>query len=432
MSGIHVRKNIACLTSDELHELREAFAAMYQLPATDPRSFARQASFHGGPPTAYCRHGAPGFFTWHRAEMKAFEDALRSLGCHVALPFWDWSSGPTTGIPAACRHPTYVNRGGATVPNPLYAGPRAAGGMTSRSASVDTASFGDLATAVQAAMSETSFATFQSLVNGPHGSVHVRVGGDMGSVPTASYDPIFYFHHANVDRLWARWQQLHPGPLPAAEATFELPPFTRPFTTAWQRGSDVESTEALGYRYRTWCLFLPPFRVWEIVRVVLPFPLERVRGARLVAKTARMQAGPVEVRVFVNQPDANERTPIAGNPSFAGAFGFIGMGPSSNDEAAHCPECAKLGHTHDHAAHQAPGEKKHAGHDHGDEPGHGHHPAPGGVEERFDVAVHVSEALMKAGAGQKDVTLKLVAVDAEGREVPADAVRLDGVELEVE
>jgi hypothetical protein len=108
------------------------------------------------------------------------------------------------------------------------------------------------------------------------------------------------------------------------------------------------------------------------------------------------------------------------------------MGPSHKDDAAHCAECAKLGHTGEHASHQASSEKRQAGHDHGPGHDHGHHPVPGGVEERFDVAVHVSEALMKAGAGQKDVTLKLVAVDAEGREVPPDAVRLDGVELEVE
>ena len=28
----------------------------------------------------------------------------------------------------------------------------------------------------------------------------------MASVPSAAYDPIFYLHHANIDRLWADWQ----------------------------------------------------------------------------------------------------------------------------------------------------------------------------------------------------------------------------------
>src|SRR5215213_5661574 len=77
--AMRYRKNINCLTSDELHDLREALAAMYALPATDPNSFATIASFHGGPPIAYCAHGAPGFFTWHRAYLMAFENALRVL-----------------------------------------------------------------------------------------------------------------------------------------------------------------------------------------------------------------------------------------------------------------------------------------------------------------------------------------------------------------
>src|SRR5690606_18610467 len=75
--AMRYRKNIDCLSTDELHDLREALAAMYALPASDPNSFATIASFHGGPPIAYCSHGAPGFFTWHRAYLMAFENALR-------------------------------------------------------------------------------------------------------------------------------------------------------------------------------------------------------------------------------------------------------------------------------------------------------------------------------------------------------------------
>ena len=43
--GIGYRKNIDCLTDEELHDLREALAAMYLLPASNPNSFARQATF---------------------------------------------------------------------------------------------------------------------------------------------------------------------------------------------------------------------------------------------------------------------------------------------------------------------------------------------------------------------------------------------------
>jgi hypothetical protein len=162
------RYNVDCLTTAQLHDLREALAAMYALPASNPRSFARLAGFHGGPPTAYCRHGAPGFFTWHRAYLMAFEDALRSFRCNVTVPYWDWSSGASTGVPDACRYPTYVNRSGNVVANPLHSGPRPAGGQTARRADIDTTTYDDLATSAQAALSAATFASFQSQINGAH------------------------------------------------------------------------------------------------------------------------------------------------------------------------------------------------------------------------------------------------------------------------
>ena len=27
----------------------------------------------------------------------------------------------------------------------------------------------------------------------------------MGAIPVSPSDPIFYFHHANIDRFWALW-----------------------------------------------------------------------------------------------------------------------------------------------------------------------------------------------------------------------------------
>lgn len=59
----------------------------------------------------------------------------------------------------------------------------------------------------------------------PHNSIHLAVGGcdipnynrspipgangDMGENDTAGLDPIFYFHHCNVDRMFWIWQKLH-------------------------------------------------------------------------------------------------------------------------------------------------------------------------------------------------------------------------------
>ena len=406
------RKNIDCLTANELHDLREALTAMYALPGSDPNSFAKIASFHGGPPLAYCAHGAPGFFTWHRAYLMAFENALRVLGCQVTLPYWNWSSGPSTGVPAACRLPTYVNRAGATVANPLFSGPRPAGGQTNRRADIDTTAFDDLAAGAQAAMTAGTFVSFQNQVNGVHGSVHGRTGGDMGSVPSAAYDPIFYLHHANIDRLWADWQTAHPGPLPADEAGRQLEPFPRPYSIAWQTGSDVESTEVLGYRYRRFCFLIPPFKLWEVVRFDWPFPLRQlVDSVRVVLKSHHMQPEPVEIRAFINQPDANARTQTIGNPSFAGAAAFFGHGsPDPHGQKQRT---------------ETPG-------------GHGgHHDIPRprpqpGVRERFDLELNITKTLRAQRADATEVSLKVIAVDFAGNEVPAEKLILEEIVIELE
>jgi hypothetical protein len=435
------RKNIECLTANELHDLREALAGIYALPATSAYSFAKVASLHGGPPTAFCRHGAPGFFTWHRAYLMAFEDALRSIRCDACAPYWDWSSGPSTGVPEPCRDPTYVNRSGATVPNPLYSGPRPGGGQTARRPDIDVTSYDDLATTAQAALGAATFSSFQSQINGVHGSVHVRTGGDMSSVPSAGYDPIFYLHHANVDRLWAQWQASHPGSLPASEGTSELEPFNKPFSTQWQRGADVESTSALGYAYRRFCFYFPPIRVWEAVAIDWPPPLRRqMASARVLLKSTAMQAEPVEIRAFVDQPEASARTKTAGNPAFAGAIGFIGharaAAPKPRMETAEeirlllrsagvVSAAGALVEAHDAGPGMHPAHEGHA-HDTGD---HGTQ-APSG--ENFDIEVDITEAVRAAAADPKQVTLKLVAVDAAGNEVDPARIRLDEIEVIVD
>jgi hypothetical protein len=411
------RRNINCLATEELHDLREAFTGLFALPATDPHSFANLAGFHGGPPTAYCRHGAPGFFTWHRAYLMAIEDALRSIRCEVVLPYWDWSSGPSTGVPAACRDATYVDRAGNTVANPLYAGPARFGGMTSRRPDIDTTAYDDLAVQAQAALSAPDFTSFQNQINNVHGSVHVRTGGDMANVPTAAFDPIFYLHHANVDRLWASWQTSHPGTLPPDEASFALQPFNRPFSTQWQTGSDVESTTTLGYRYLRWCIVIPPIRPWEVAVLHLPWSVRRqLRSARLVVRTSKMQAQSVEVRAFVDHPRASDRTKTHGNPAFAGTIGLFGHAardmpmPAAGSDADQCAECARLGHTHEHAAHVTTMSDTPA--------------------ERFDLELDITTALLRADHDSEDVPLKLVAVDQDGNPVKEADLALDSITLE--
>ncbi len=49
-------------------------------------------------------------------------------------------------------------------------------------------------------------------IEGMHNSIHNSIGGygHMGYLEVAAFDPVFWLHHANVDRLFAIWQALNP------------------------------------------------------------------------------------------------------------------------------------------------------------------------------------------------------------------------------
>ena len=42
----------------------------------------------------------------------------------------------------------------------------------------------------------------------PHFFTHLALGGDMAEFSTVGGDPMFYLHHANIDRLWESWNRL--------------------------------------------------------------------------------------------------------------------------------------------------------------------------------------------------------------------------------
>jgi tyrosinase len=96
---------------------------------------------------------------------------------------------------------------------------------------------------VQAVLALPDFLDFQSQLEEIHNSVHVWIGGTMGEIPWAGYDPIFYAHHTMIDRLWRLWQIRHPNPhMPPDLLNQALPPF--PLTVA-----QTLDIKALGYDY---------------------------------------------------------------------------------------------------------------------------------------------------------------------------------------
>jgi tyrosinase len=82
---------------------------------------------------------------------------------------------------------------------------------------------------------DNSFSSCSQSLEGIHNTVHVTAGGPgsnsvssghMSVLPTASFDPLFFLHHCNVDRIFAMWQAINPtkyrGEQDASEATWTI------------------------------------------------------------------------------------------------------------------------------------------------------------------------------------------------------------------
>ncbi len=191
-----------------------------------------------------CQHHTWYFLPWHRGYLRAFEkivaDAIVKLGGpnDWALPYWNYNdeSNPNRlDLPPAFGSATWPD-GGA---NPLFVPARyGQTGTTGQPIELDSDSI-----SLEAVLTEPDFVgtstggspgfgggrtAFQHggadrsdegvLEGGPHDNVHGEVGGAlnnnfrdalalglMSNPSTAALDPIFWLHHANIDRLWEVW-----------------------------------------------------------------------------------------------------------------------------------------------------------------------------------------------------------------------------------
>jgi polyphenol oxidase len=235
--SIRVRKSAFDLNQDEIDRLKAAFGALRTLSETDPldpRGWLNQAHVHcwycGGPrgdgtgagPEI---HGTWNFMPWHRAYLYFLERILAKLieDDTFALPYWDWDTvrmqAERATLPHAAMPLPYIHPNGPT--NPLRDELR----LAAASERIPAAFVGPtmMDPIMQNANTDLFFGTrpgsatpVDSMVEfGPHGVVHLWVGDplmrdpvgtpDMGVLATAAQDPIFFAHHANIDRLWVRW-----------------------------------------------------------------------------------------------------------------------------------------------------------------------------------------------------------------------------------
>lgn len=168
-----------------------------------------------------CQHGTDFFFPWHRLYLHYFELVLQDAANDpsLRLPYWDYTDPANLGMPAEFTTPTYTNAAGQTVDNPLFE-PRRAPGWAAPGTNklVDADMNIDLTLDYPVFLNRPN--SLGKMIPGyqrrievkPHGDVHCSVIGCratvMGAVPYSANDPIFYVHHANIDRMWDCWTSI--------------------------------------------------------------------------------------------------------------------------------------------------------------------------------------------------------------------------------
>ncbi|KIY67701.1 Di-copper centre-containing protein [Cylindrobasidium torrendii FP15055 ss-10] len=275
----------------------------------------------------YCTHRNTLFPTWHRPYMFFFEQLIQAEAAKIAdtyspdlrtrfqdaarvlrQPFWDWASDALppvevykldtvdylapNGNRATMQNPfrryAFKNGSNDRFPNaPYYRWPTTLRQPTSTRASatddirqlekklqkngdtIRSRIFNTLTTIhdwPRFSNSRTQSDSSADSIEAIHDDIHVLVGGQghMGDISTAGFDPIFYLHHSNVDRMIALWSALNPGvwvsqdtepvgtwtiqansPIGVAS---DLTPFWRTNTTYWN-SNDVLTTAVGGYTY---------------------------------------------------------------------------------------------------------------------------------------------------------------------------------------
>jgi tyrosinase len=262
----HVRRNVWKLPAGDktLEWYGKAVGELQRRPITDVTSWWSLGAMHGFEPQAWqgfgfvkpstplpappiqkklwsqCQHQTWYFLPWHRGYLAAFEtiirDTVKKLGgpADWSLPYWNYSDAASQReLPPAFAKATLPGGGknflhvaqryGTDFPNvqsPLVLASRVVFvAQTLREKffqgfPTGSPGFGGVKTAFHHG---DNAGTFGVLETQPHGGVHVAVGGgnlrsnnpvDLGLMTnpdTAALDPIFWLHHANIDRLWKLW-----------------------------------------------------------------------------------------------------------------------------------------------------------------------------------------------------------------------------------
>ena len=244
-----VRRDIWTLQTDaNWHPIVLAYAravrTMQSRPITDPTSWAFQAAIHGsfspspaGARWNDCQHGHWFFLPWHRMYLFAFENIVRQIvtsqggPADFAIPYWNYDQpAPRDTMPVPFRLATLPDGS----PNPLRVAPRGRhpdwdiGRRVEPNQASPANALAHLTFSGPPARGFGGGRSAPTQLDGasgsleltPHNVIHPEIGGARvdpcaGGLMTdqrcAALDPIFWLHHANIDRIWNRWNDLGGG-----------------------------------------------------------------------------------------------------------------------------------------------------------------------------------------------------------------------------
>ncbi|KAJ3407154.1 hypothetical protein HDU80_009512 [Chytriomyces hyalinus] len=170
-------------------------------------------------------HGTAQFLPWHRTLILLFEFALQDFCDYKGtLPYWDWTKD------ASAMHKSPVlsdsafggNGNGGTpscVQNGRFSSATVLMGHSSPQCltrrfddanGMQAAQYtGDVVRALVQNGGRWEF-FYPRIYSGPHSAVHNGIGGDFANPPAAGNDPLFFIHHAMIDKIWNDWQDENP------------------------------------------------------------------------------------------------------------------------------------------------------------------------------------------------------------------------------
>ncbi|HEX5761021.1 MAG TPA: tyrosinase family protein [Thermoanaerobaculia bacterium] len=286
---VFTRQEIHTLTPEQIDRYRAGVALMQSRNSnatTDPTSWLYQANMHAfpdpddpdptcaptpfpgpNPPEAWgtCQHSSFFFVAWHRMYVYYFERILRAAVREAAgdpnyvfaLPYWDYENTAFRDLPEPFRSPAdpsntlFVSARAAKCNNVVAGNPC----ISAAAASDDVAMDDQHKNFCGCSSPQTCpvpgcvnvFSSDQTFGGGftpqpehfgsgpgelefqPHNAVHRAIGsggGWMGDPACAARDPIFWLHHANVDRLWQVWLNKEGGRANTTNDTWRNQTFT--------------------------------------------------------------------------------------------------------------------------------------------------------------------------------------------------------------